>query len=137
MEANTKRTMLDMFLDRTAGESYSDNRLTTRTTDGGNVALVAYGWLKLAEYNESRNAVTIFTGHKSLRSVTVSRYLNDVARRAESRDRDIIMSGESPTVDTPNTGVRFIGNYVSMSGTRSPVEREAVTEVVNSLKNIA
>ena len=41
MYANTKRNLLDMFLDRTAAESTLENRLTTRETDGGNVALIA------------------------------------------------------------------------------------------------
>lgn len=133
MNVNTKSNLLDMFLDRTAGEAYSDNRLTTEETESGNVALIAYGWLKVAEYNESREAVTVFTGHKSLRSRTVSGYLNDVVSRAESRGRSVILSGESPTTDKPNSGVRFIGNYVSMNGAHSGVEADAVDEVVQSL----
>jgi len=133
MNVNTKANLLDMFLDRTTGEAYSDNRLTTRESENGNVALIAYGWLKVAEYNESREAVTVFTGHKSLRSRTVTGYLNDVVSRAESRGRSVILSGESPTVDKPNPGVRFIGNYVSMDGAHSGVEADAVTEVVESL----
>lgn len=133
----TKRDLLEMFTDRTAGESTSINRLVTRRAENGNVALVAYGWLKLAEYNESRNAVTVFTGHKAINSVTVSQYLNDVIRVAERRGRDVILSGESPTVDTPNEGARFIGNYVSMNGDRSPVEELAVAEVHESLRNVA
>lgn len=137
MNVTTKRTMLDMFLDRTAGESYSDNRLVTRETEGGDVALIAYGWLKVAVYDEERECVTVFTGHKSLRSQTVSRYLNDVVSRANERDRKVILSGESPTVDTPNEGVRFIGNYVGMNGGHSPVEQEAVQTVHDSLKNVA
>jgi len=137
MYANTKRNLLDMFLDRTADESTLENRLTTRETDGGNVALIAYGWLKVAEYNESREAVTVFTGHKSLRSRTVSGYLNDVVNRADSRGRDVILSGESPTVDTPNDGTRYINGYVSFSGDRSDVEADAVQTVRDSLAHLA
>ena len=133
MEAHNKRTMLDLFLDRTANESYSQSRLVTRETDSGNVALIAYGWLKLAEYNESRGVVTVFTGHGALQSVTVARYLNDVVRRANDRNRDIVLSGESPTVDTPNAGVQYIGNYISMDGTHSPVERDVKREVEESI----
>jgi len=133
MNVNTKANLLDMFLDRTTGEAYSEGRLVTRADENGSVALIAYGWLKVAEYNESREAVTVFTGHKSLRSRTVTGYLNDVVSRAESRDRSVILSGESPTVDKPNSGVRFIGNYVSFDGNRSSVEAEAVNEVVESL----
>jgi len=129
MYANTKRNLLDMFLDRTAAESTLENRLTTRETESGNVALIAYGWLKVAEYNESR--------HKSLRSRTVSGYLNDVVSRAESRGRDVILSGESPTVDTPNEGTRYINGYVSFSGDRSDVEADAVATVRDSLSHLA
>jgi len=137
MNVNTKANLLDMFLDRTTGEAYSDNRLTTREGESGNVELIAYGWLKVAEYNESREAVTVFTGHKSLRSRTVSGYLNNVVNRADSRGRDVILSGESPTVDTPNDGTRYIGGYVSFSGDRSDVEADAVATVRNSLAHLA
>lgn len=137
MYATTKPTLLEMFLDRTAGESTRQNRLLTRENDAGNVELIAYGWLKLAEYNESREAVTVFTGHKSLRSVTISRHLNDVVSEANDRGRDVILSGESPTVNTPNEGARFIGNYVSFNGSHSPVESRAVNTVIDSLSGLA
>lgn len=136
MYDTTHTTLLDMFLDRTTDESSSENRLVTRETESGNVALIAYGWLKIAEYNESRDAVTVFTGHQSLRSTTVSRYLNTVVSRAEERGRDVILSGESPTVDRPNDGVRYIGNYVSFGGNRSAVEKEAVDDVRESLAHL-
>jgi hypothetical protein len=136
MNVNIKSNLLDMFLDRTAGESYSQNRLVTRETESGNVALIAYGWLKIAEYNEERNAVTVFTGHQSLQSTAVSRYLNDVVSRAEDRGRTVITSGESPQVDKPNDGTKYIGGYVSMDGNRSEVEQNAVQEVVDSLASV-
>jgi len=129
----SRKAMLEMFVDNTAGENYGKNRLVSREAENGNVALIAYGWLKVAEYNESREAVTVFTGHKSLRSCVVTRWLNQVVSVAESRDRLVILSGESPTVDTPNEGARFIGNYVSMDGDHSAVEEEAVDTVVDSL----
>lgn len=137
MYVNTKANLLDRFLDRTAGDTYSQNRLVTREAENGNVVLIAYGWVKIAEYDESRNVVTIFTGHKNLQSTTIARYLNDVARRAEDRGRDIVLSGESPYVDTPNEGVEYIGSYVSMDGDRSPVEEDAVSDVVDSLAGVA
>jgi len=137
MHANTKRNLLDMFLDRTAAESTRENRLVTQEGDNGNTELIAYGWLKVAEYNESSEAVTVFTGHKSLRSRTVSGYLNNVVSRAESRGRDVILSGESPTVDTPNEGTRYINGYVSFSGDRSDVEADAVSAVRESLSHLA
>ena len=128
-----KEAMLEMFTDATAGESYADNRLVTRETDSGNVALVAYGWLKLAEYNERREAVTVFTGHKSLRSTVVTRYLNNVISVAQER-REVILSGESPTVNRPNEGAKYIGSYVDFSTKLSSVEEKAVDTVVESLK---
>lgn len=137
MYANTKANLLDMFLDRTAGETFAANRLITREGESGNVELVAYGWLKIAEYNESRETVTIFTGHKSLDSKTVNQYLNSVTRRAQDRGRDVVLSGESPTVAAPNNAVEFIGNYISMDGEKSPVERDAQRKVRQSLAHVA
>jgi len=137
MFGTTKRAMLEMFMDNTVGESFNGNRLITLESETGSAVLIGYGWLKLAEYNESREAVTIFTGHKSLRSTTVSRWLNEVVKVADDRDRAIILSGESPTVDTPNEGTRYIGNYVSMNGSHSPVEQKAVNEVEQSLAHLA
>jgi hypothetical protein len=136
MYGNNKRSMLVMFMDNTAGESFNGNRLITRETESGNVALIGYGWLKLAEYNEERDAVTVFTGHQSLRSKTVSRWLNEVVSVADERGRDTILSGESPTVDTPNEGTQYINNYVSMTGTDSPVERDARETVRESLAHL-
>lgn len=133
----TTSTLLDMFLDRTAGESTKRNRLLTRENDAGNTELIAYGWIKLAEYNESREAVTVFTGHQSIRSTTVSRHLNNVVSAADRRGRDVILSGESPTVNTPNEGARFIGNYVSFNGSHSAVESRAVDTVIESLSGLA
>ena len=132
----SRKAMLEMFVDNTAGETYSENRLISREAENGNVSLVAYGWLKLAEYNESREAVTVFTGHKSLRSRVITRWLNSVVRVANERNRSVILSGESPTVDTPNDGTRFIGNYVSMDGDHSSVEADAVDTVVDSLAHL-
>jgi hypothetical protein len=136
MYYDNKRSMLEMFMDNTAGESFNENRLITRETESGNVALIGYGWLKLAEYNEERDAVTVFTGHQSLRSKTVSRWLNEVVSVADERGRDTILSGESPTVDTPNEGTQYINNYVSFDGDRSPVEQEAVNNVEESLAHL-
>jgi hypothetical protein len=128
--------MLEMFVDNTAGETFNNNRLITREEDSGNVALIAYGWLKVAEYNEERDAVTVFSGHKALRSKTVARWLNEVVKTADERNRNVILSGESPTVDSPNEGVKYINNYVSMEGERSSVEEAAVAEVEASLEDV-
>jgi hypothetical protein len=132
----TRSTLMEMFADNTAGESTFYNRLLTKETDDGNTSLIAYGWLKLAEYNESREAVTVFTGHQALQSTAVSRWLNQVVSVSEDRGRDVILSGESPTVDTPNDGTRYIGNYIG-SGKNSPVEKDVVDNVRESLAHLS
>lgn len=133
----SRKTLLEMFLDRTAGESTRYNRLVTRETENGTVALIGYGWLKLAEYNERLNAVTVFTGHESINSKTVNEWLNAVVNVAEERGRDVILSGESPEEDTPNGGTVFINGYVSMDSGHSAVEQEAVETVRDSLRGVA
>jgi hypothetical protein len=137
MYANTKSELFGALFDNNTDVTYSQNRLVTRETDSGNVSLIAYGWLKIAEFDSDDGTVTVFTGHKAIDSTTLSRYLNDVTRNAQDRDHDVVLSGESPTVDTPNDGVRFINNYVSMDGGHSPVEQQAVDAVVESLSDVA
>jgi hypothetical protein len=136
MHYTNRRAMLEMFMDNTIGESFNDNRLITRETDAGNVALIGYGWLKIAEYSEERDAVTVFTGHTSLKSKTVNEWLNAVVRVAEDRGRDKILSGESPTVDTPNDGTQYINNYVSFDSNQSSVEMNARRNVRQSLTHL-
>jgi len=133
----SRKSLIDMFVDNTAGETCSKNRLVTRESENGNVALIGYGWLKLAEYNESRDVVTVFTGHTSLDSHTVKEWLNAIVEQADSRGRTVMLSGESPSVDTPNNGAQFIGDYVSMDGGHSPVEQNAVDTVIDSLAHLA
>lgn len=131
---NRKKSLLEMFLDRTAGESYARGRLITRRTAMGNVELVAYGEKRLAIYDETRETVTVFTGHKTSGGTTISRYLNDVVRVAEERGRDVVLSGASPYVSTPNDkAAQFIGNYVDWTTGLSAVERDAVQTVEESL----
>lgn len=129
--------MLEKFADRTAGENTLHNRLITRETDSGNVALIGYGWIKLAEYNESRGVVTVFTGHAALRSKTVSRWLNEAIDVAQERGRDVYVSGESPVVDTPNDTTHYISSYISFSANKSAVEQDAEQSVRESLAHLA
>lgn len=129
---NGRKELMEMFLDKTAGETYRKNRLATRESDSG-VELIGYGWLKLAEYNETLEAVTVFTGHQSIRSSTVSRWLNEIVNVADRRERAVILSGESPTVAPPNEGTKYIGNYISMDSNHSPVERDVKQEVEESI----
>lgn len=130
---NRKGALLEMFTDNTAGESYAQGRLQTVETGAGNVALIAYGWLKLAEYNERRDAVTVFTGHKAYGSTAVTRYVNDVKEVANSR-RNVILSGESPYVGSANEGAKFVGEYVDFSNGLSAVEKKAVRLAERSIE---
>jgi hypothetical protein len=133
----THDEIVNMFVDRTAGEESNQNRLITRETDSGNVALIGHGWVKLAEYDESRGVVTVFTGHKSINSQTTSRHLNKVVEIAEQRGRDVVLSGESPVWDTPTNATNYINNYVNFSAGRSAVERDAVADVMNALSHLS
>jgi len=137
MYANTKSELFEALFNNNTDVTYSQNRLVTRETNDGKVSLIAYGWMKIAEFDSDDGTVTVFTGHKAIDSTTVSRYLNDVTRHAQDRDHDVVLSGESPEEDTPNEGVRFINSYVSMDGGHSPVEQQAVDTVVESLSDVA
>jgi hypothetical protein len=133
MYANTKSQAISSFLRGNDDVTYSQQRLTTQETDSGSVELIAYGWIKLAEYHPSNGTLTLFTGHTAIGSQTVSRYLNDVAEIAKENGKRVILSGESPVEGQPNDGVKYIGDYVSMDGKRSPVERMAVNHVIESI----
>lgn len=129
---STVDTIVEMFADNTAGESYGQNRLITEELSNGNVALVGYGWMKLAEYDETENMVTVFFGHKSVNSRTVSRWLNTVLEQCAER-REVTVSDASPVVRQPNDCTDYIGHYVNFEN-RSPVEEDIVDEVVDSLR---
>jgi len=137
MTHTTKRLqpIFEMFVDSTAGESYHENRIITEETDSGTVALTAYGWVQLAEYDESENHVTVYFGHKSIGSSTISRWLNRVLEVASER-REVTISDESPTVRTPNEGVEFIGNYIKHKN-KSSVEAQAEETVIESLSYLS
>lgn len=126
-------TIIEMFADATPGESYADNRLITEKAESGNVALVAYGWMKLAEYDETEEQITVYMGHKSIESQTVSRWLNKILEQTSER-RPVNISDRSPTVRTPNEAVEYVGSYINFEGDKSAVEREAEREVVESLR---
>lgn len=125
--------MFEMFADATVGESYHENRLITEETDAGTVSLTAYGWMKLAEYDETEGHVTVFFGHKNIESRTISRWLNSLLEVARSRGRSVTISDESPTVRKPNDAVEYIGGYVGNFSDMSPVEQEAHDNVLRSL----
>lgn len=129
MQVKQVRTMIEKFIDRTPNEVYASGRMSTELLDNGNVALIGYGWMKLAEYNESENMVIIYGGHNEGDSDTVSRWLNQILTISEERDRNTLLSGESPIVDTPPEIVKYIGNYVDYKTEMSPVEKDAISDV--------
>jgi hypothetical protein len=132
----SRQTMLEMFTDATPGETYQHNRLITQESDNGTVELIGYGWLKIAEYDESNNHVTVFTGHRSLESKTVGEWLNEVVRVAENRGRTVSLQDDSPKDGQPNDGTKFINNYISFKASKSAVEKDAQNEVVDSLRHV-
>lgn len=125
-------TIIEMFADATTDESYADNRLMTRETESGNVALIGYGWQKLAEYDESEGQVTVFFGHKGV-SKTVTRWLNKVLNSTVDR-RTVQISHESPVVREPPEASNYIGHYVGDFKNMSPVEKVAKRIVEKSLR---
>jgi hypothetical protein len=54
-----RANLIEMFLDGTAGEVYAQGRLVTQDEGEGVVSLIAYGWNKIAEYDETEQSVTI------------------------------------------------------------------------------
>jgi hypothetical protein len=126
--------IIEMFADATVGECYNQGRLVTEETDSGNVALVGYGWAKLAEYDETEGHVTVYFGHKSTDSTTLTRWLNRITEEISAR-RDVTISHESPVVRSPNDGVEYIGAYIG-SGPNSSVEERARKHVINSLEHV-
>lgn len=131
---NDVNSLIEMFLDASAGESANQNRLITTTLDSGETALVGYGEKILATYDETENLVTVNLGHKSGGGHTVSRWLNSVAEKAASR-RDVRFSDNAPWFAPPNAeSAQYIDSYKSFRGTDSAVERKASAEVVESLR---
>jgi hypothetical protein len=130
---NTKREVVEMFVDNTAGESTPYNRLQTFETESGDVKIVGHTWNTLAKYNESEGVVTVFTGWTHINSTTTNGYLNLIADIARERGRTVSISGESPVHDSPTEATDYINNYVSMDGGHSAVEQDAVDHVVEEL----
>lgn len=130
--------IMNMFVDRTPGESTLHNRLTTQETESGNVALIGYGWQKLAEYDEERKLVTVFTGHHDADcSPTTTRWLNRVQTIAQERGRDTFASSETPIVaPPPEDAHQYIKNYIGFRSPRSAVEQNAVDTVINALRGV-
>jgi hypothetical protein len=140
MEAytNSRDDVLEMFLDGTEDEVYGSGRLYTRESGEGSVELIAYGWNKLAEYNESTGDVRIFFGHRGNISETVDGYLDDLSDMAEERDHRSVQEllTAAPNVGRPPAeAAQFIDNYKSFSGSDSNVESWASEVVERSVSS--
>lgn len=128
-------SLIQMFLDATAGETYNQGRLATRQSGENTVELIAYGWNKIAEYNEETDSVTIFAGHSGNISQTVTRYVNlvrEIAGKRQTHTVNVLIDA-APNVARPPESVQFIDNYVSFSGSKSPVEQWAQASVDDSV----
>lgn len=133
MNCETKREIVEKFVDRTPNESTYHNRLMTFENESGNVIIVGHGWNTLAEYDEERGVVTVFTGHTSIESRTTNGYLNLITEVARERGRDVVLSGDSPLYAQPTDATQYINNYISFRD-KSPVEQDAQAEVREQLK---
>jgi hypothetical protein len=131
-------TLIEMFLDGTAGEVYNQGRLATVEREN-DVALVAYGEHILATI--SGRDVTFYTGHYGEQSKTVTKYVSKIGSLLnDTETRNVTVHG----TETPQMGIgsrvaaagQYISNYVGplQSGrTFSNVEQDAVSEVNNAL----
>jgi len=140
MEAytNSRDDVLEMFLDGTEDEVYGSGRLYTRQSDEGALELIAYGWNKIAEYDESTGDVRIFFGHYNNISDTVDGYLDDLSEMVDEREHRSVQElvTAAPNVARPPAeAAQFIDNYKSFSGSDSPVESWASEVVEKSVSS--
>jgi len=131
-------TLIEMFLDGTAGEVYNQGRLATVEREN-DIALVAYGEHILATI-EGRD-VTFYTGHYGEQSQTVTEYVSLVGSLLnDTETRNVTVHG----TETPQMGIgsrvaeagQYISNYVGgfyRGRSFSNVESDAVSEVNNAL----
>jgi len=140
MEADsttTRDSLVQMFLDATEGEVYGDGRLVTQSSGENSVELVAYGWNKIAEYNEETDTVTVFAGHAGNVSKTVTRYVNlvhEMAGKRQSRTVNVLVDAAPNVARPPAQSAQFIDNYRSFHGKPSSVEEWATTTVNRALR---
>lgn len=130
-------SLIQMFLDGTSGEVYGDGRLVTQDEGEGVTSLIAYGWNKVAEYDESTDTVTVFAGHAGNISKTVTRYVNLVHEMGGKRQTRTVnvLADSAPNVGRPPAeAAQFIGNYRSFHGEPSSVEEWATATVNRALR---
>ncbi len=131
-------SLIQMFLDATDGETYGDGRLITRSTGEHTTELIAYGWNKIAEYNESIDTVTVHAGHAGNVSQTVTRYVNLVreigAKRRTTRVNTLADSAPNVSGNIPSDSTQFIGNYKDYEGSDSSLDEWARSTVDADVK---
>jgi len=130
-------SLIQMFLDATAGEIYGNGRLAVRDEGEGRVSLIAYGWNKIAEYDSRENHVTLFAGHSNNISQTVTRYVNLVHEMAAKRKTRTItvLADSAPNVARPPAGAaQYIGSYVEFEGSDTSLEQKARRDVDAALE---
>lgn len=131
-------SIIQMFLDATEGEVYADGRLVTRSSGEGTTELVAYGWNKIAEYDERTDTVTVFAGHAGNVSKTVTEYVHKVREMAglrKTRRVNALVDVAPNVARPPAESVQFIDNYRAFGENPSSVEKWATRTVENSVTN--
>lgn len=140
----TRDTLIEMFLDGTAGEVYADGRLATVENEiHGGVDLIAFGKYRLATYNEHTDIVRVFTGHYGVWSKTVSRYLTFIQKVADNHvgERNVVESPNRAPVLSGHVGevaeaAQYIDNYIRSYEGMSAVEKNAYETVNAALRTV-
>jgi hypothetical protein len=133
----SRETLIEMFLDGSAGEVYQKGRLATIEREN-DIALVAYGEHILATIDGKD--VTFYTGHYGEHSKTVTEYVSLVGSLLnDTETRNVSVH----STETPQMGIgsrvsaagQYIDEYVGdfLAGNFSPVESNALNEVNNAL----
>ena len=137
---NTNRdSLIQMFLDASADEVYGDGRLVTQQSGENTVELIAYGWNKIAEYDEATDTVTVFAGHAGNISKTVTRYVNlvhEMAGKRETRTVNVLADAAPNVGRPPAEAAQFIGNYRSFEGKPSSLDEWATEKVNRTLRRL-
>ena len=144
MEGNSttelnRDSLIQMFLDGTSGEVYGDGRLITQDEGEGVTSLIAYGWNKVAEYDEQTDTVTVFAGHAGNISKTVTRYVNlvhEMGGKRETRPVNVLADAAPNVGRPPAEAAQFIGNYRSFEGKPSSLDEWATEKVNRTLRRL-
>ena len=137
---NTNRdSLIQMFLDASADEVYDNGRLVTQQSGESTVELIAYGWNKIAEYDEATDTVTVFACHAGNISKTVTRYVNlvhEMAGKRETRTVNVLADAAPNVGRPPAEAAQFIGNYRSFEGKPSSLDEWATEKVNRTLRRL-